>query len=547
MSNALHVALAVLAMIGVAHAQNEDDLSLTVTSAAFATDEIKVIGGSNCASQIAQTLNINGTLTNSYTNYTLRLTWTTGTSPCSRDTFANCSNTIEEVDDETCGCITEADDATSISSSAYNFGDLLETACEQDTGESSVRFYLEYYGNDDSVSVNSAPVEVTFDFEAPDAPVSAPTVTPSDGGLAVSFPEANDADIDYYEVCYFKTGTPTCVETSDESQRLSGLDNGETYTVYYQIVDYAGNVSLPSPSVMATPEESQDFAEFYSNIPGRAQGCDARPGHDLPGWLWFTLPALAFVRRRRSAGLLLGLMVLMSAWPAAAREDETPRSAVFEFRMGSYLPNIDGEFGDACATQNCPYAAAFEAGDPLMLTFTYSRHIFTEFGTLSAGGGFGYWNNDEGRAIRSQPSDELDYAEDTTEISVYPLFLELSYRFDIIQDIIPLVPALKVGLDAYGWRIFDGAGDVARFHEFGSEADAGAAAGISYGWHASLGVHILLDFFSPGMAADFDRDAGVNNSYLTLDYQTSQISNFGAGETLWLGSDVLFIGLALDM
>lgn len=246
--------------------------------------------------------------------------------------------------------------------------------------------------------------------------------------------------------------------------------------------------------------------------------------------------------------LALTVPALLLALPAQADPlQETARTSSFEFRMGSYLPNIDKEFGDACDTQNCPYAASFESADPLMLMFSFHRYLFTEAGTLSMGGGFGYWNNDEGRSIRSRPGDTLVYAEDTTEISVFPLFLELAYRFDLFQDIVPLVPAVRVGIDAYGWRVFDGAGDVAQFTDFDTGRPTGEASGFSYGWHGSLGIHLLLDYFAPGMAADFDRDAGVNNSYLTFDYQIAEISNFGAGETLWLGSDTFFVGLALDM
>jgi hypothetical protein len=216
--------------------------------------------------------------------------------------------------------------------------------------------------------------------------------------------------------------------------------------------------------------------------------------------------------------------------------------------MGSYLPNIDNEFGDACDTQNCPYKTVFQDDDPLMLFFSYNRHLLTDVGTLSLGGGLGYWNSDQGQGVRSEPGvSPVQYSDDKTEISVYPFFFELGYRFDLFQDIVPLVPAVRLGLDAYAWRIFDGDGEVARFENFETGEDSGEAAGVSYGWHAALGVHLLLDYFAPGMAADFDRDAGVNNSYLTIDYQISQISNFGGGKTLWLGSNTLLIGLGLDM
>lgn len=547
MSNALHIALAVLAVTSAAHAQTADNLTLTLTSSAFPDDTRKVIGGPQCGADLGQTLNLSGTLDGSFQTYTLRLTWTTGTTPCSRELFdGGCDNDTQPDGEETCGCIAEVDETGTITSNTLSFSDLIPDACDQGTGESEVRFYLEYFNTTDSTELNSTAVIVTFDFDPPSTPLVAPSVTPVDGAIDVSVTEASEDDVDYYDICYFKTGAPVCVDTTDTTHRLEGLDNGEAYTIYYQVVDYAGNVSGQSPEVVATPEESQDFAEFYSNIPGKATGCSARPGEGTPAWLWLFLPLLGF-GRRRTAMVLAGIGLLMLAQPAFAQKQETARESVFEFRMGSYLPNIDDEFGDACATQNCPYASAFDSGDPLMLTFSYSRLVFTGFGSLAAGGGFGYWNNDEGRAIRSLPSDELDFAADSTEISVYPFFLELGYRLDVLQDIIPLVPAVKLGLDAYGWRIFDGAGEVARFHEFGTKKDAGAAAGISYGWHGSLGVHILLDYFAPDMAADFDRDAGVNNSYLTIDYQVAQISNFGAGETLWLGSEVLFIGLALDM
>lgn len=543
MSNALHVVLAVLALVGAAHAQTEDSLALTLTSAAFSDDDRKVIGAADCASQVTQALNLTGTLTGSYTGYSLRLTWTTGTTRCDRDVFSNCNNATEVSGEETCGCLAEVDEVSTITSTQYDFSDLLDAPCAQDTGESSVRFFLEYYNSTDGTEVNSPAVEVTFDFEAPATPAVEPTVVAADGALQVSFVEADDGDVDYYEVCSKLAAAENCVNSSDNSQRLEGLSNGESYAVYYRVVDYAGNKSLPSPEASGSPEASQDFAEFYFNRGGKATGCAARPGHGAPGWLWLCLPLLGLARRRRGAALVLGLTVIAFAQPAfALNVRETPRDSVFEIRMGSYLPNIDDEFGDQCNTGNCPYASSFQSADPLMITFSYHRHLFTGFGSLTAGGGFGYWNNDEGQAITSSPEDPVVYAQDATEISVYPFFLELGYRLDVIQDIIPLVPAFKVGVDAYGWRVFDGSGEVARFN-----GTSGEAAGFSYGWHASLGVHILLDFFAPDMAADFDRDAGVNNSYLTIDYQTAQISNFGAGETLWLGSDVLFIGLALDM
>ena len=174
---------------------------------------------------------------------------------------------------------------------------MLEAACEQETGESELRFYLEFRSSDEA-DTYSDPIVVTFDFDPPDAPGDGPTVTGVDGGLEISVPEADSSDISHYRFCYFKTAEPTCTSSSDNSKRIDGLDNGETYFVYYQLVDNAGNESPPSPETMGTPVASQDFAEFYSNIPGKAQGCSAHPADDSTSLLWALLPLLALRRKR---------------------------------------------------------------------------------------------------------------------------------------------------------------------------------------------------------------------------------------------------------
>lgn len=539
MMNALRVALPLLLVVGTAQAQMTGDLTVDL-SGAFGEGD-RTIGLNDCQSRIADTLIVTGNLTGDYENYTMRLLWSTGAA-CNRDVLASCDAFVSNAEN-TCGCLREESGVTSMNEST-SIADFYAGVCDAATGNFQLRFYLEYRSEDDAnMTVVSDPIVIDFDFDAPNAPTDAPTVTGVDGGLEVSFQGGGG---DSYQVCYVSTGAERCSTTSDTSYRLTGLENGIAYTVYYRVIDEAGNASGNSPSTEGTPVESNDFAEFYSATNGQAKGCTARPGSTPPlHWLWALVP-LMLLRRRRWLGVV-ALVVLLapSAWARDVKQ--TPRSASFEFRMGSYLPNIDDEFGDQCGSINCPYATIFEDDNPLMMLFSYHRHLLLDAGTLSLGGGFGYWNADEGRAVRTAPDvSPVDFADDKTEISVYPLFFELGYKLDLFQDTVPLVPALRVGLDAYAWRIFDGEGEVTRFKDR-EGGNAGDAAGMSYGWHASLGVHILLDYFAPGMAADFDRDAGVNNSYLTIDYQISQISNFGGGETLWLGSEVLLIGIGLDM
>ena len=299
MFNALRVTLAVLTVAGAAHAQMTEDLELTLASTAFDDQSIQVIGRTNCESQISQDVALTGefTATGTFEGYSLRLTWTTGNEPCPHGTFTNCNNEVDTVDDEQCGCLAEVSESISIANDDYSFADFFEDACTQDTGESELRFYLEYRSADET-STYSAPIVVTFDFDPPDAPLDAPTLTPVDGGLEVSVVDANDSDVNAYRFCYFKTADPTCTLSSDNSKRIEGLDNGEAYTVYYQLIDAAGNESPPSPESVGSPVSSQDFAEFYSNIPGKAKGCAAQPADDSSSLLWALLPLLALRRRR---------------------------------------------------------------------------------------------------------------------------------------------------------------------------------------------------------------------------------------------------------
>ena len=105
----------------------------------------------------------------------------------------------------------------------------------------------------------------------------------------------------------------------------------------------------------------------------------------------------------------------------------------------------------------------------------------------------------------------------------------------------PLAPVVRAGYSHYFWRILDGAGDIAQFST-GNEA-----SGATQGWHAAFGVHLLLDFLDREMADDFANDAGVENSYLTLEYRYSRVDDFGSADSFRLGDETLLRGLALDL
>ena len=230
---------------------------------------------------------------------------------------------------------------------------------------------------------------------------------------------------------------------------------------------------------------------------------------------------------------LLSLFMLVPVVGFAQKE--TPRTATIDFRVGPYQPRID-----AAVSGRAPYKEIYGDSSPLMFRLSYDRLLWTKFGSLTMGGSIGYWSN-EGAAIEEgSMTPALGESAETSEMMMIPLQLQISYRFDPYQDTIPLVPVFRLGVDYIGWGFYDSAGDIEEFRP-GQEAFGG-----TWGWHWTAGVHLLLDWLSPSMALGFDRDAGVNNSYLTFEYTGSQIDDFGSDESLRLGDNTFFVGLSLD-
>ena len=241
-----------------------------------------------------------------------------------------------------------------------------------------------------------------------------------------------------------------------------------------------------------------------------------------------SVPSLPLVGAGVAAGILLVAPGEASAYKL---ESESTRSTYMEVKLGPFKPNIDAQFSGDPAVR--PYQRIFSANTATMVSLSIERHLLADVGTLSMGLGAGYWNI-SGRGIS-------DGAEDTTELTVVPFQLQVSYRLDLWQELVPLIPQVRAGLDYVWWQIFDGQGDVTDFTP-GKPAEGG-----TWGWHVSAGLLLSLDFFDPEMAADFDRDAGVNSSYLLFEVQYSQVDDFGGGGSLRFGNTTFFGGLALDM
>ena len=82
-------------------------------------------------------------------------------------------------------------------------------------------------------------------------------------------------------------------------------------------------------------------------------------------------------------------------------------------------------------------------------------------------------------------------------------------------------PYGKLGLDYAYWQITDGNGDIA------TDGTGGHGRGGTLGWHAAAGLALVLDFFDPEAARDFDSDLGVNHTALMFEYTHADISGLG--------------------
>jgi hypothetical protein len=219
----------------------------------------------------------------------------------------------------------------------------------------------------------------------------------------------------------------------------------------------------------------------------------------------------------------IALAALVAAAPAAAQPQESPRWGSFDLMRSGYHPSIDQEFGGSAA----PYQTAFGAGRGLMARFDVAKSLFTDFGSLEAGIGAGYFEK-YGKGINSLTGDPAG----STGFKVLPLRAFLTYRFDLLARLynIPIVPFGRASLDRYQWWVLNGQGNVAN-----SQGLAGR--GATNGYSFSGGAAFLLDFLDQDVARDMDRDLGINDTYLFVDFTKSFVKDFGSSKSWNLSDD----------
>lgn len=223
--------------------------------------------------------------------------------------------------------------------------------------------------------------------------------------------------------------------------------------------------------------------------------------------------------------LLLAAALALAAPPALA---ESPRFGAFELRLSGYRPNIDAEFGGAAH----PYGDVFGGGRGLMAQAALYRSLYIGLGTLDVGVGAGYWEKyGHGRLQSGQQAPE------TTALKIVPVSAILSFRLDWLADQlgVPLAPYARFALERYWWWVNNGSGNTAGYQTPGGATVQGS--GATNGYAFTLGVALQLDFFDRSMAAEMDRDTGVNHTYLFFDATRTYVSSFHSAKSWDLSDD----------
>lgn len=216
---------------------------------------------------------------------------------------------------------------------------------------------------------------------------------------------------------------------------------------------------------------------------------------------------------------------------------ESPQTMQIEFKFGPYTPNIDKSGGGNA------YATVYQ--DPMFMFRTQLDYqVYQGVGTIGIGGEFGIATVDGSSSLTES---SFSASSDSTSFWMVPLALTVSYNFDYLATRyeVPIVPYVQVGVDYYLWWFTDDTGATSEAPD-ASIGQNRPGVGGTFGWHATVGLKILLDVFAPQMAQTFDIEIGVNNSYIFAQLLYASIDDFGAEGSWDLGELTGLYGIAFE-
>jgi hypothetical protein len=230
--------------------------------------------------------------------------------------------------------------------------------------------------------------------------------------------------------------------------------------------------------------------------------------------------------------LLAAAAALALALPAAAQSPvivsrESPRWGSFQLSLSPFSPNIDSEFQGALYP---PYATVFGTGRPLMVQLVFSKSAWmTEVGTLDIGFGAAYWQV-WGQGYYQDTTGNITRGG-STSLMIIPLQLNVSYRVDWFYErfSVPLAPYVRFAIVDDIWSS-SGQSGVSSWTD-PSTGTAYRASGATFGWSATLGIALVLDFFDTQLSRQMDFDTGINRTMLFIDFTKSSVNDFGSSKS----------------
>lgn len=215
----------------------------------------------------------------------------------------------------------------------------------------------------------------------------------------------------------------------------------------------------------------------------------------------------------------------------------TPQHFAFELKFGPYRPDIDSEFSGPM--HPTPYADYFGTGRKLMTTMEFDWEIVRHIGTVALGLGLGYFK-ETGHNLNGDHSGNS--TDDTSSLRLLPFSLSAIYRFDLPYERIrfPLIPYGKLGFDYLYWTITNGNGEVSH------DSTGGTGQGGTLGWHATVGLSLVLDVFDQSAANQFDQEMGINHTQLFFEFTHLDASGLGESNRLHVGDTTWNAGIMFE-
>jgi len=275
------------------------------------------------------------------------------------------------------------------------------------------------------------------------------------------------------------------------------------------------------------------------------------------GWAALALCCVAAPAFAKSSGPIGGGSIGFSERPG--RHFESPQWFALELKFTPYTPQIDSSPG----LRGTPFADLFtpqsENGEPpnrLLTQVEFDVQFLKKVGTLGVGVSIGFYRRtthafkfSDSLAMTSCTVGKCERSGDETALNILPIEVMLVYRFDWLMKRyrVPFVPYLKVGLAYYLWFIQNGSDGIASYQDPNDpNAPREEGMGGTWGFGIHPGLAFQLDVIDQAAARVVDAEIGINHTYLFIELNYSDISNFGRDRTLVLSDLTFNTGLSFE-